>query len=307
MEKFSLTASDGDPVACYRWLIEQPRAVVLIAHGMGEHAGRYDGVAEALNAGGFSVYANDHRGHGVTGQANLGYMGGDGWNRVLADAFELNRYVAAINVEVPLILLGHSMGSMMSQQYITRYGASIDALVLSGSPGFKARFPTVLSRVLAAFECWRLGPDKNSELMQKTLFGDANKPFDGPGASGFEWLSRDPIEVQKYVDDEACGFVLSTGSLLDLFAGSYKTTQAASLAKIPKDLPMYVFAGAEDPVHGKQQDIQRMLQAFYNQEINNIEVKWYPGGRHEMFNETNSDEVLADLITWLNKVVDGLT
>lgn len=273
---------------------------------MGEHAQRYDAVAEALNASGFSVYANDHRGHGVTGQANLGYMGGDGWNRVLADAYELNRRIADATPGVPLILLGHSMGAMMSQQYVTRYGDSINGLVLSGSPGFKAKFPTYLSKVLAGFESWRLGPDKNSDLMQKTLFGDANKSFDTPGASGFEWLSRDTAEVQKYVEDEACGFVLSTGSLVDLFAGSSKTTQPSCLEKIPKHIPMYVFSGLEDPVHGEQQDIHRMLQAFYDQDINNIEVKWYDGGRHEMFNETNSDEVVADLVTWLHKVIASL-
>jgi alpha-beta hydrolase superfamily lysophospholipase len=305
MDKFLLTASDGEAVACYRWLIEQPAGVVQIAHGMGEHARRYNDVADALNASGFSVYANDHRGHGVTGQASLGYMGGDGWNRVLADAYEINRRIAGMNPGVPLILLGHSMGAMMAQQYVTRYGTSIDALVLSGSPGFKAKFPTYLSRVLASFECWRLGPDKNSDLMQKTLFGDANKPFDAAGATGFEWLSRDAVEVQKYIDDEACGFVLSTGSLVDLFAGSSKTTQPACIAKIPKNLPMYVFSGGEDPVHSKQQDIHRMLQAFYDQALDSIEVKWYVGGRHEMFNETNSDEVVADLVTWLHKVVSS--
>lgn len=311
MEIFSLTASDGHDVACYRWLVDNPRAAVQIAHGMGEHAQRYDGVAGALNAAGYSVYANDHRGHGVTGQAQLGYMGGDGWNRVLADAYELNRVMFAENPHVGLILLGHSMGSMMAQQYITRYGASIDALVLSGSPGFKAYFPSLLSRLLAGFESWRLGPGETSALMQRALFGDANKAFEGPSgkdnASGFEWLSRDTEQVQMYIDDEACGFVLSNGSLVDLFAGSKTAAQAETLANIPQDLPIYVFSGSEDPVHGGQKDIQRMLQTFYDRGLNNIEVKWYPGGRHEMFHETNRDEVLADLVLWLGKAGEGKT
>jgi len=299
METFSLRASDGADVACYLWNIDNPRAAVHIAHGMGEHAQRYDAVARALNDAGYVVYADDHRGHGKTGAAHLGYMGGDGWNRVLADAYELNRHIAAVHPQTPIVLLGHSMGSMMSQLYITRYGDSIDALVLSGSPGFKAPFAGRLSRTIARFERWRLGPDKASELMQKMLFGDANKPFDGPQASGFEWLSRDAAEVQKYVDDDACGFVLTTGSLMDLFEGSAKNMQADVLAKIPKDLPIYVFSGTQDPVHGEQKDIQRMLQAFYDQGLKQVEVKWYPGGRHEMFNETNRDEVVADLIAWL--------
>jgi alpha-beta hydrolase superfamily lysophospholipase len=301
MQSFSLTASDGQPVACYRWLVDAPRANIHIAHGMGEHAQRYDDVARVLNHAGFNVFANDHRGHGETGRSNLGYMGGDGWNRVLADAYELNRMIAGDHAGVPLILLGHSMGSMMAQLYITRYGASIDALVLSGSPGFKARLGGMISSTIARIERWRLGPDKHSELMQNLLFSSSNKAFNGPDASGFEWLSRDPAEVRKYVDDEACGFVLTTGSLLDLFEGSRMNQQADCLAKIPKTLPMYVFSGSEDPVHGAQQDIHRMLQAFYDQDLADIEVKWYPGGRHEMFNETNRGEVLADLIAWIER------
>lgn len=300
MQTFTLNASDGAEVACYTWPVETPKAVVQIAHGMGEHAQRYGAVAEHLNQAGYAVYANDHRGHGVTGQANLGYMGGDGWNRVLADAYEINVEIASQHPGLPRILLGHSMGSMMSQQYITRYGHSIDLLVLSGSPGFKARSAGLLSRSIAKFEKWRLGAGQSSDVMQRLLFGDANKPFAGDGASGFEWLSRDAHEVQKYLQDDACGFVLSTGSLVDLFAGSSTATQPEVLAKIPRDLPIYVFSGIEDPVHGEQKDIQRMLQAFNDQGLSRVTVKWYPGGRHEMFNETNRDEVLTDLVNWLD-------
>ena len=189
METFSLPASDGVAVACYKWLVDSPKAVVHLAHGMGEHAKRYDWTAQQLNAAGYSVYANDHRGHGATGQACLGYMGPDGWNRVLADAYEINQLIRAAHSE-PLILMGHSMGSMMSQQYITRYGASIDALVLSGSPGFKAKSINPIPGWILRFEHWRHGPAARSDLMQKLLFGSANKPFDGPDATGSEWLSR---------------------------------------------------------------------------------------------------------------------
>jgi len=217
MEKFQLRASDGHEVHCYAWVPETSRAAIHIAHGMGEHAARYDWVAQQLCSVGFAVYANDHRGHGETDRNQLGYMGGDGWNRVLADAYELNQLIRGRHAEVPLALVGHSMGSMMAQQYITRHGASIDALVLSGSPGFKNPVLNLLPRLVARFEAWRLGRDKASEFMQNMLFAGSNKPFDGPAATGFEWLSRDADEVQKYVDDELCGFVLAAGSLVDLF------------------------------------------------------------------------------------------
>ena len=142
MQSITLSASDGANVACYDWPLESPKAVIQIAHGMGEHAKRYDWVAQQLNNAGFAVRANDHRGHGETAQQSaypLGYMEPDGWNRTVSDAYEINQDLRQTYPGKPLILLGHSMGSMLAQQYITRHGASIDVLVLSGSPGFKAK------------------------------------------------------------------------------------------------------------------------------------------------------------------------
>ncbi len=303
MDTFQLSASDGDKISCYCWLPDEPRAVVHIAHGMGEHAQRYDRLAQALNAAGYAVYANDHRGHGHTSPEHPGDMGGDGWNRVVADAYELNRHISGTHPDLPLILLGHSMGSMIAQLYITRHGASIDALVMSGTPGFRRGFASLLGRVLAAVETKRLGPAATSEVMQKLLFGDANKPFDAADATGFEWLSRDAGEVQKYVDDPLCGFVLCTGSLVDMFAASQVVQQPHVLAKIPKTLPIYVMSGTADPVHREKKGIQTMLQAFYDQNLADVTVKWYDEGRHEMFNETNRDQVTADLVAWLDTKV----
>lgn len=301
METHTLNASDGAPVTYYSWPTAAPKLVIQIAHGMGEHARRYDWVAQQLNARGYAVFANDHRGHGATGQACLGYMGPDGWNRLLADAYELNQLIRAAHPGVPLVLLGHSMGSMMSQQYITRYGASIDALVLSGSPGFKAKSINPLPRWILAFELWRHGPAAQSEVMQSLLFGSANKPFDGPDATGFEWLSRDTAEVAKYVADPDCGFVISTGSLRDLYAGAAVASNPDAIAGVPRSLPIYVFSGTEDPIHSEQADIERLLTAYRDAGLSDVTVRWYPQGRHEMFNESNKAEVVEDLGQWLTR------
>ena len=294
-------------VACYSDTPAEPRAILQIAHGMGEHAQRYGEVASKLAASGFAVYTNDHRGHGETGKSSLGYMGPDGWNRLLADAYELNRLAVSRHPGVPVVLLGHSMGSMMAQQYITRYGMSIDALVLSGSPWFKAKSINPIPGWILAFETWRLGRSGASGLMQKLLFGSANKPFEHPlptGApTGFEWLSRDNEAVRAYVDDPWCGFVVATGSLVELYAGAAQTQDPENIARIPKILPIYVFSGSEDPVHGGRLDLQRMIDAYRLAGIADIDVKWYDGGRHEMFNEINADEVVADLLGWLDKTL----
>lgn len=299
MENFSFIASDGHTVACYGWPIEQSRATIYIAHGMGEHARRYDWVAQQLNEAGYSVYANDHRGHGATGETALGYMGPDGWNRTLADMYE---YVSLLRARDPgsrLCLLGHSMGAMLSEQYITRYGRSIDVLALSGSPGFKAG--SFIGGLILKFEHWRHEPHECSQVMQNALFGTSNKPFDGPGATGSEWLTRDQSEVMKYVEDDQCGFVLSVGSLVDMYAGLASAQDPLCIEKIPADLPVYIFSGDEDPVHGELEDINRMLDAYRERGMTKLQTRFYSGGRHEVFNETNKEEVISDLVTWLGE------
>jgi alpha-beta hydrolase superfamily lysophospholipase len=301
MDSFSLSASDGHEVACYSWVLDNPKAVVQIAHGMGEHARRYDWVAQQLNANGYAVYANDHRGHGETSGPVLGYMGADGWNRSLADMYELGQLARGKHEGLKLILLGHSMGSMLSQQFITRYGCSIDALVLSGSPGFKESKLAFINLLLMKFERWRHGPDGTSMLMQNAIFGNSNAPFDGPGATGYEWLSRDQEEVATYIADDQCGFVLSPASLIDMSQGSAISQDKLSLLRIPQNLPIYIFSGAEDPVHGKQVDLDRLVNTYRKRGLSQLSYKLYPGGRHEMFNETNKDEVVTDLVQWLEQ------
>ena len=304
MDSFSLTASDGHEVACYSWVPDNPKAVVQIAHGMGEHARRYDWVARQLNEKGYAVYANDHRGHGGTSGPVLGYMGADGWNRSLADMYELGQFAGSKHAGCKLILLGHSMGSMLSQQYITRYGCSIDALALSGSPGFKESKLAFITRWLMKFENWRHGPSGTSELMQNAIFGNANTPFDGPGATGYEWLSRDQEEVDTYIADDQCGFVLSPGSLIDMSQGSVISQDKLSLGKIPRNLPIYIFSGSEDPVHGERVDLDRMVNAYRISGLTQLTYKLYPGGRHEMFNETNKGEVMAELVQWFEQSLE---
>ena len=135
MDEYKFEASDGKPIHCYRWKpATDPRALIHIAHGMGEHAARYDWTATHLTASGFEVTANDHRGHGHTADV-LGDFGEDGWNRTVADLNEIIESLKTDNPGKPVILFGHSMGAMLSQQYASKHGKSIDALILSGSPG----------------------------------------------------------------------------------------------------------------------------------------------------------------------------
>lgn len=300
MDTFKLTASDGTRLHVYRWLPQQPPgAVVQIAHGMGEHAARYDYPARAFTAAGYAVYANDHRGHGHTADpALLGWLGSNGWNRVISDAGELCEHIRRVHPDLPRVLLGHSMGAMLAQQFVYRYGARLDAVILSGSPGFPAPFRGWLSRAIARIERQRLGAEAESPLMQKLVFGQANRQFDTPDATGFEWLSRDREQVAAYLADPLCGFVLRAGSLEELFAGVRQSMHMENVLQIPRRLPMYVFSGSDDPVHGREQNLRRLLHR-YREHVERVDCHIYPGGRHEMLNEINRDEVIRDILAWL--------
>lgn len=304
MESFALNAADGTRLHVYRWLPPAaPRATVQIAHGMGEHAARYDETAKALTDAGYAVYANDHRGHGQTADPDrLGWMGEDGWNRVISDAADLTAHIKETHPGLPHVLIGHSMGAMMSQQYLYRYGSRLSAAVLSGSPGFAGALQTWLSRIFATVERWRLGPDADSALLQKMLFSKSNQAFDGPDASGFEWLSRDPEQVRRYVEDPLCGFVLRAGSLCDLFAGARQARHNDNVLQIPRRLPVLVLSGRDDPVHNDMANLNRMLSS-YRGHLERVDERIYAGGRHEMFNETNRQAAIQDVLAWLDEVL----
>ena len=301
MDSRNFTAPDGHVVHYYRWVpAADLKATVQIAHGMGEHAARYDWVAGRLTDAGYAVYAQDHRGHGRSAELGFGDMGEDGWNRTIDDTHLLRELIRAEHADTPHALLGHSMGAMLTQQYLYRHGADLNAAVISGSPGIGGAIKLWLSHTIARVEAWRLGAQGESALLQKMLFGDANKSFDTPAASGFEWLSRDQEQVQRYVDDPACGFVLRAGSLARLFAGAREARSQRRIAEIPRGLPLYVFSGSADPVHDGEKGLDRLLNR-YRRVVRHLDYRLYDGGRHEMLNETNRDVVMDDLLRWLDR------
>ena len=303
METIEFQGDDGKAIHLCRWMPEAaPKAAVQIAHGMGEHIARYQHVAERLNEAGYVVYGNDHRGHGRTDPDRLGDLGAGGWEAVLSDARRLNERIAEEHPRLKRILLGHSMGAMLAQQYLCRHGATLNAAVLSGSPGFSGAFASILPRLIARIETWRLGPDGDSALMANLLFRQANKAFDAEGASGFEWLSRDAAEVRRYVDDPLCGAVLRAGSLLALFRGAKEASSPVRIAGIPSSLPIHVISGTADPVHNEMKNLNRLFRR-YEQGVLKVSRALYEDGRHELFNETNRRQVLDDLVDWLDGVL----
>ena len=297
-EVLSLSASDGFELQVYRWSPDTPPvAVIHIAHGMGEHAARYGEVASALVAEGYEVVAQDHRGHGGSAELDgLGDFGAAGWSRVVADQHELIEHTQQRRAGTPVVLLGHSMGASLVQEYLWQYDDGLAAVVLSGTPGFSTWFGRLVAYWVARYESWRHGPSVPSERLAEMLFGKANEAFEGD--TGSEWLTRDEAQVRLYADDPLCGFILRPGSLVSYLVGARLTRKRSNVDRIPKGLPIYLFSGDDDPVHAEGKNIARLLKAYRGAGLT-VTQRMYPGGRHEMFNEINRDEVLSDLIEWL--------
>ncbi len=303
---FSFTSDDGTALSVHRWLPDgSPKAVVQIVHGMAEHAGRYGGLAEALCDAGFAAYAHDQRGHGrsVPDGEQPGHLADfDGWNRGVSDIHLLNRHLAQEHGEVPLLLLGHSMGSLMLQQLLAQHPDDASGFALSGTSGSPPLIATA-GRLVARIERARLGKQGKSALLNALSFDDFNKQF-RPNRTDFDWLSRDEAEVDAYVADPLCGFVVSTQCWVDLLDALPKLTTRKNLAAIPKQKPIYLLAGSRDPVGDMGKSVMQLVDAYRSAWLTDVEVKIYEDGRHEMLHETNRDEVTAGLLAWFDRVVE---
>jgi alpha-beta hydrolase superfamily lysophospholipase len=304
-DSFTLRAPDGASLFVYRWLPDAPpRAAVQIAHGVAEHAGRYARLAAALTAAGYAVFANDHRGHGRTARTpeDLGFFAArGGWWKCQDDLWQLNRRIAAEYPGVPIVLLGQSMGSFLAQHFISAHGDALAGVVLAGSNGRPARVAETVRRA-ALEERERLGPRGRSALLQSLTFGAFNKPFE-PARTPYDWLSRDPAEVDRYVADPLCGFQPTVQLWIDLLDALYDVSGPVRQALIPRRLPVHVIAGTRDPVGGNSVGLRQLLAAYRSAGLERVTHRFYPKARHELFNEVNHDEVTRDLIAWL----DGLT
>jgi alpha-beta hydrolase superfamily lysophospholipase len=271
--------AEGVDSALYEWPVAKPRAVVQIVHGLGEHARRYDHLAEFLNRNGFAVYADDHRGHGETGLAQvasgqtkiLGNLGPGGMNATFEAVHNVSSLIRKEHPGVPLVLLGHSWGSFISQKLVNRYSSEYDLLVLSGTT-------LTMPHTMRAF--------------------NFNAKWKSPTATGYEWLSRDPKVGEAFAADHRCFYadaakVFGVGNSLKLYGTPAKVVR--------EDLPILVLVGSDDPI-GAERGAKALVDAYRKRAgVRDIELVVYHGARHEVYNETNNDEVYADLVAWLNE------
>ncbi|MGE8067303.1 lysophospholipase [Pseudomonas sp. NPDC089569] len=304
-DTFWLTTSDHSRLFVNQWLPDgNLKAMILLAHGMAEHSGRYAHLAEKLCAEGYGVCAPDQRGHGKTAESGtLGHFADkDGWAKVVGDLACLNQHIGQKHHGVPILLLGHSMGSYIAQGYLLHHSASLQGAILSGS-NFQPVSLYRAARQIARLERLRQGPKGRSALIEWLSFGSFNKSFK-PTRTSFDWLSRDPAQVDLYVNDPLCGYRCTNQLWIDLLGGLQQISKASNLAQIDPGLPLLVIGGECDPVsEGKR--LKDLASALRGAGSRNLQLKIYPQARHELFNETNRDEVTADVLAWIAQTLNN--
>ena len=301
---FIFTADDGAKLFVYRWLpdVGIGKAVVHIAHGLAEHAGRYEPLAEVLTEHGYVVFANDQRGHGKTAQRpeDVGHFAdNDGWQRILRDIEELARLERNEFFGHRVILFGHSMGSLVAQHLATR--DLFDAVAMSGANGILSPLARI-GKWIAKFERWRLGKRGKSELINNLTFDAFNKAFQ-PNRTSFDWLSRDEAEVDKYIADPMCGFLCSTQLWVDLLGAMTEAADPRFRARVPKQLPMYLFSGSKDQVNDEGRGSTALAESYRSIGMEKVSYRIFTGARHETLNELNREEVTEHLVDWMNAIV----
>lgn len=302
LEKIPFTSVAGQPLTLYLWQTDAPcRGVIQLVHGMAEHIARYDRLARALCAAGYTVAGHSHLGHGEDAREDeLGFFGRkDGWDHLVEDVHAAHEMLLKRFPGQRFAILGHSMGSFVTREYLLRYGGDLTAAVICGTGWFPGPLCSV-ARAAAALCGVFGGWQKPAPLVDRLMSKDNNKAF-APARMPFDWLSRDTAEVDKYMADLRCGFLFTARGYYDMFTGLKSLSRLHRLAALPGNLPVLFISGDADPIGTQGKGVNTVAQQFRDAGVRDVTVRLYPGARHELFNETNRDEITAELIDWLNR------
>lgn len=302
-EEFNLKSKDGFDLHIYSWLPEverQLKGVIHVIHGMAEHAMRYSETAAFFNQKGYAVYAMDLRGHGGSlGKKGIkGFIEGkNSWKTIIEDIFLFDRYLKSKFPEMKHIMLGHSMGSFYLRAYMSLFAERKSLMVFSGTAQQNSLLLNA-GLMIAMLQCLFIGRKKPSHLLNFLSFGTFNKNFK-PVKTPFDWLSRNEEVCLKYHRDELCGFVCTTSFFRELFRLIRFIQSKDVYPDTDKNLPVLIFSGSEDAVGNFGKGPEHFSRILADKGFKNITKKLYPGGRHEMLNETNANEVMEDILNWI--------
>lgn len=302
--EFTFPSCDGQhEIFSSLWLPDegQPKAVVQLVHGISEYVNRYDALARYLAGHGFAVCGEDHLGHGRTGKqdSKFGYFARhDGWTLVTADVRALRQLMGEKYPDVPYFLLGHSMGSFLTRTYLCRYPGEVSGAILSGT-GQEPSLIVGAGKLLASLISRFRGPEHISPLVHSLALGAYNKQF-APNRTTADWISRDEAVVDTYMVDPFCQIMPTVSLYRDMMGGLQYIAAPRALSQMDPDTPVYIYSGDQDPVGANGAGVRKVHGFFEKRGTKDLSLKLYEGGRHEMHNELNRDEVFADVLAWLN-------
>lgn len=300
METSYVTSKDKTLLHLYRYTNEKtPTLILQFAHGMGEHAGRYQDFFNYLSERGIFIFAHDHRGHGKTAEKNgvLGhYSDHDGFEKAVDDLLLVSDLIKEAYPRTPKVIMGHSMGSFLVRRFIERYPNECDAVILSGT-GYHQGLTGKAGQLLSLIETKLFGKTHRSKVLDALSFGQYQKHFKNRGS----WLSRDEVIVKAYQNDPFSGYVSTSQFYLDLLTGIERLHKQTEVNKVNKDTPILLISGDEDPVGDFSEGVKKVAADYKHAGIKSVDVILYPGGRHEMLFETNRDEVAEDVYQWLTR------
>ncbi|MBD3106988.1 alpha/beta hydrolase [Bacillus sp. AGMB 02131] len=304
MNTFYLTTPDKHQTFVRSWMIEHPKAIVQIVHGMNEHSKRYNAFARFLNAQGFAVFATDHRGHGhsARNEESIGYIGDDGFTMMVDDEHMLYQHIQASIPSVPHFLLGHSMGSFITQRYIQLYGSELTGAILVGTGG--PRHDLKLGAFVAGL-VEKANGDKRMKTLDKVIFNGYNSRF--IKKTGFEWLANDPDVVHDFITDPFCGHIFPPSFFRQFMQFMQSIFEIDEVKKVPAKLPVIILSGSNDPVGQYGKGTDKLFHLYQSIGLNNLRYKLYPNGRHEILNDYNRQEVYEDIVAWLHEQLSNNT
>lgn len=302
-EEFYFDSRDGmHEIHAVKWIpdAEKPVCILQIVHGMAEHIERYDDFANFLADRGILVVGDDHLGHGKSVKPGelYGYFCKEDAPTVLVrDEHRLKKMIQKQYEGVPYIILGHSMGSFITRNYLIRYGKGIDGAVILGT-GMQPKAVMIFGMFLAGMQSIIFGAEHVSKLIDKISFGAYNKRIRQPKTS-FDWLSRNEGNIKKYIKDPLCGFTFTVNGFQTLFKLIYNLYDKDKLKKMPPELPVFFMSGAEDPVGDYGKSVEQLYRSFKEIGMENVQMKLYPDDRHEILNELDKEDVYGDIYRWI--------
>ena len=301
---FYFKSSTGFDVFAKKWLNEdfkKHKGIIQLVHGMQEHIGRYNDFANFLANNGYIVVGHDHLGHGNTAkcEGDFGYFAdNNGWDRLVEDVHILQNKIHNEYPELPYIVMGHSMGSLIVRTYITKYDDHLTGVIISGTSGQKYGLISgkILIKIISAFK----GKRYKSRLIEHLVTGSFNKKFE-PNRTPSDWICSDENEVNKFIEDKKCGKMFSVQAYYDLLSGTQYLSKQKNVNKTIK-APILIFSGDEDPVGQNGKGVLRVYKMLKKDGTRNVYLRLFKNARHEMLNEVNKLEVYNFILDWLDKL-----